>query len=457
VNLVDTKRYISEGTYFGPKYKDFVFRKKEGVGYPFAKLHVSRTPFGFEDETWERVPPDSAVVLHYQFCDPSKLIKKQAWYMVNERVFSGKSVNELNSKYSAVLTIQEEVSLVPIIWQKIPRLPSPSSDDWHLNEVLKIVSSHGFEFFDGLIFWDSVEFLEIKRILTGKRSFVFLKIANRLLRYWAKKSHQLKSQGDFMQKDFAEDIYTIQRWPLITSWDPNSKYGLSIQSRMMEVWVEFECDLLQELISSEIEGAVCEFGVFQGQTFKPLVDLVTREDPQRLLVGFDSFEGLPEPDVINDLIGWHSGQFACDKETVRTYLGNDLPNLRLVKGWFSESLADVASYGPGLEKVSFARIDSDLYASAMDVLNFLDTRLVPGSILIFDEWSFDLNKSETKAFVDWQSTTKSALTPVLIATSGFRVAFQMNDPGKTSERFTMVDTLRRQLANWKSFYLQDKD
>jgi hypothetical protein len=53
VNLVDTKRYISEGTYFGPKYKDFVFRKKEGVGYPFAKLHVSRTPFGFEDETWE--------------------------------------------------------------------------------------------------------------------------------------------------------------------------------------------------------------------------------------------------------------------------------------------------------------------------------------------------------------------------------------------------------------------
>lgn len=93
----------------------------------------------------------------------------------------------------------------------------------------------------------------------------------------------------------------------------------------------------------------------------------------------------------------------------------------------------------------------------MDVLNFLDTRLVPGSILIFDEWSFDLNKSETKAFVDWQSTTKSALTPVLIATSGFRVAFQMNDPGKTSERFTMVDTLRRQLANWKSFYLQDKD
>jgi len=99
--------------------------------------------------------------------------------------------------------------------------------------------------------------------------------------------------------------------------------------------------------------------------------------------GFDSFEGLP-----SDWNALHrKGAFGT---------GGRIPDIRdrrveVVKGWFHKSLpAFLADFKDSRQLV--VHIDSDLYASALCVLTTLDRWLIPGSIVIFDEFRDLLNE-----------------------------------------------------------------
>ncbi len=77
----------------------------------------------------------------------------------------------------------------------------------------------------------------------------------------------------------------------------------------------------------------------------------------------------------------------------------DRPFLRLVKGWFSESL--IREPATSIAKIAYARIDGDLYSSAVDCLAYLTDRLADGAILVFDDWQFSVNHGEVLAFREW--------------------------------------------------------
>ena len=92
-------------------------------------------------------------------------------------------------------------------------------------------------------------------------------------------------------------------------------------------------------------------------------------------------------------------------------LANVLPNIRLVKGWFINSLPvflqtidrdNRACSSP----VTYLHVDSDLYDSARDIFYLLGNRLRPGSIIIFDELtnypSYD--KHEMKVLFEYVSS-----------------------------------------------------
>lgn len=146
-------------------------------------------------------------------------------------------------------------------------------------------------------------------------------------------------------------------------------------------------------------GLWLEFGVYEGGTINFLASL----RPDVTLWGFDSFEGLPEQ--------WNGvvpkGHFN---------LGGNLPpvasNVRLVKGWFDQTL-------PGFlrehsEQIAFLHIDSDLYSSARTVLTHCAPRLRSGSIIVFDEL---LNypgyeQHELKAFQEFLTETGFGFEPI---------------------------------------------
>jgi hypothetical protein len=160
-------------------------------------------------------------------------------------------------------------------------------------------------------------------------------------------------------------------------------------------------DHLRYIISNEkfINGHILEFGVFQGKSINILAENFNKET----IYGFDSFEGLPEDWVTNDGPIKHvKGYFSVD------VLPEVKKNVVLVKGFFDQVLEEWIR-NSNLNQIRLLHIDSDLYSSAIYVLNTLNEFIVPGSIIIFDElypWSSEEAYSnwkdgEWKALVEW--------------------------------------------------------
>ena len=81
----------------------------------------------------------------------------------------------------------------------------------------------------------------------------------------------------------------------------------------------------------------------------------------------------------------------------------DPAKVSVQRGWFKDTVpAFRDSHGSPL---AFLHIDSDLYSSAMDVLTGLNSLIVPGTILLFDEFFMradgKVSDDECRALLDW--------------------------------------------------------
>ena len=76
-------------------------------------------------------------------------------------------------------------------------------------------------------------------------------------------------------------------------------------------------------------------------------------------------------------------------------------NAELVVGWFDRTLPDFLDRHP--EPVSFLHIDCDLYSSTQTILTQLKERIVPGTVIVFDEyWNYpDWRRHEYLAFKEF--------------------------------------------------------
>jgi Macrocin-O-methyltransferase (TylF) len=122
----------------------------------------------------------------------------------------------------------------------------------------------------------------------------------------------------------------------------------------------------------KVDGHYLEFGVFTGGTIR----LIARRIGGRLVHGFDSFEGLPEA-----WSGFNLGKGAFD---MRGRLPRVPKNVRLHRGWFEDSLPTWLKANPGA--VAFVHVDCDLYSATRTVLALLADRIVPGTLIVFDEY-----------------------------------------------------------------------
>ncbi|ROZ54939.1 class I SAM-dependent methyltransferase [Rhodococcus sp. WS1] len=121
----------------------------------------------------------------------------------------------------------------------------------------------------------------------------------------------------------------------------------------------------------EIPGMALEFGVASGTTLR----IVAEAFPERegTVAGFDVFSGLPE----TWRTGFPVGEFA--QESIP-----EVPGAQLVPGLFEDTLPSFLNDESG--PVAFLHLDADLYSSTKTVLDLLGDRLVPGSIVVFDEF-----------------------------------------------------------------------
>lgn len=139
-----------------------------------------------------------------------------------------------------------------------------------------------------------------------------------------------------------------------------------------------------------VDGTVVECGVGRGRTFLELAYLIAAENGGRMLWGFDSFAGFPEPvkedeSPRNPKKGEWSGTSPEDTILILKRAGLDhakiKSQIKLVPGFLSESLQKYDG-GP----IALLHIDVDLYEAYRTTLNVLFPRVAEGGLVLFDEY-----------------------------------------------------------------------
>ena len=154
-------------------------------------------------------------------------------------------------------------------------------------------------------------------------------------------------------------------------------------------------------------GDYLEFGVFKGSNFAEAYRIAkVKKLTGMRFFAFDSFEGLPEGSE-KESGQFAKGEYSASLEHFNANLqrsGVDLKGVQAVKGWFKDTLTAETKKKLGLKAAAVVWIDSDLYESAVPVLDFITDLVADGTILVFDDWFFfrgNPNKGEQRAFREW--------------------------------------------------------
>lgn len=157
---------------------------------------------------------------------------------------------------------------------------------------------------------------------------------------------------------------------------------------------------LRERVGDGEIGDYLEFGVFYGNSLLAMYNkLVNLGLDHVRLFGFDSFEGLPEKTSEGDqaLPGWDAGMFKADYDRVRRRLkdaGVDRNRVKLVKGWFSETLHPSAADALGIQKAGVIMMDCDFHSSTKVALEFCAPLIRDHAIVFFDDWDAGVGLAE---------------------------------------------------------------
>lgn len=153
---------------------------------------------------------------------------------------------------------------------------------------------------------------------------------------------------------------------------------------LVDVYRCYELWTLVEQTAKCASGALLEVGVWRGGTgalIAKRAQLCGIPDPVYLC---DTFAGMIKS---SDSDSWYEGgEYAdCSAEQVEALLRKvGAENARLVEGVFPDETAGQVD----AESLRFCHVDVDVYESARDVTSWVWQRLVPGGIVVYDDYGF---------------------------------------------------------------------
>jgi hypothetical protein len=173
----------------------------------------------------------------------------------------------------------------------------------------------------------------------------------------------------------------------------------------------------------EVKGSIIECGVNQGfgiMTWAKLSAILEPANLTRRIYGFDTFGGLPEPDVKDRAAAsMHvkAGDLAADSydeimqlaeihDSTR-FIGH-IPKIKLIKGDAVETIPAFIAEHPHLV-VSLLFLDFDLYEGTRVALEHFVPRMPKGAVIAFDELDNPLWPGETAAMLEFSAKSRLRL------------------------------------------------
>ena len=182
-----------------------------------------------------------------------------------------------------------------------------------------------------------------------------------------------KRYFSFVQEDMPGSHAQLDSWNWIKS--KTSRYPLLFWQKYDGFDYAFD--------AAQLDGLILEFGVGHGKSIRRLASKT-----DQFIHGFDSFEGLPE--------SWAHLPKGAFNRSGHAPLAPD--HVKFHVGLFSQTLP--AFLIKNEDPIKFLNIDCDLYSSTKTIFDLIESRIVAGTVIFFDEYlGFkDWRNHEFKAF-----------------------------------------------------------
>lgn len=149
--------------------------------------------------------------------------------------------------------------------------------------------------------------------------------------------------------------------------------------RCYELW-----ELVEKVTKLDNTASLIEIGVWKGGTSGIIATKLAQMNARGTFYIADTFTGVAKA---SDKDTFYNGGEHADtsQEIVETLLKGKYDNHKILRGIFPE---DTAHLVPASEKFSFCHIDVDVYDSAKDIVDWIWDRLIPGGVIVFDDYGF---------------------------------------------------------------------
>jgi hypothetical protein len=193
-------------------------------------------------------------------------------------------------------------------------------------------------------------------------------------------------------------------------WDIADQFGLYSGTQTIATRLAIY-EILKE--SMDVPGNLVEFGSWKGANLMFMAKVLNILQPNSLkkVFCFEGFEGLKtfdEKDLLdNSTESELTGKYKGDENVLRKMISlYEMDNwVEIVKGNALETIDKFEDENPHMF-FSFAYIDFDLYAPVKKALDFLESRMSRGGIIVFDEAMTDIWKGEGIAMKEFLEKNK---------------------------------------------------
>lgn len=162
---------------------------------------------------------------------------------------------------------------------------------------------------------------------------------------------------------------------------------------------------LERVLVADVPGSIVELGCYTGTT-SLFIQRLLQVHPREFHV-YDSFEGLP-PKVAADISPageqFKTGELTASKaKLIQHFRRAGLPLPIIHRCWFEQLTADDLP-----EQIAFAFLDGDFYTSIAASLAVITPLLVPGAVIVVDDYQSEALPGARKAFDQWATIHKLA-------------------------------------------------
>ena len=166
-------------------------------------------------------------------------------------------------------------------------------------------------------------------------------------------------------------------------------------------------ELLKQTVG--IPGDIYEFGCWKGANLMFMAKVISLLEPHSIkkLYGFDNFDGLPKSvELDGEFASTQAGNYRGNEELLRRTieLFNLQEKVELVVG---DALDTIPTFSDKNAEalISFAYLDFDLYEPTIKALNFIETCISVGGVIVFDEAGCKEWPGETIAMKEYLANT----------------------------------------------------